>query len=102
MERLLVAMCRYINCLTSLTLALFEERHEGHKRSIAAFLSFFLSGFFSSKPPHLQRDKAIEREGRGWNRIKMKLEKLGDDGQRKWEKWAARNMVSSKMKQTKT
>lgn len=60
MERLLVAMCRYINCLTSLTLALFVERHEGHKRSTAAFLSFFLSGFFlfqASPPAERQGDR---------------------------------------------
>lgn len=34
-----------------------------------------------------------------WNRIKIRLEKLGDERQRKWEIRADRNIISGKMKQ---
>lgn len=72
MERLLIAARSYINCLTSLTLTMFMERHEEQKRGIIPFLLFLSVFFFLASPP-VERRGERERGG-GGTEFKLSLE----------------------------
>lgn len=73
MERLSIAARSYINCLTSLTLTMFMERHQEQKRGINPFLYFFLSFW----PPHLWRDRERGRE----KEVEQNLNEVGNVGE---------------------